>query len=130
MYLLKKAFQAFLCIELLHIAHSFDMLDDSEKDPVENTRITNLSIDIPSQVNGDQFDYENTFPNNFTVNYNKYDETFKIDFLKINESDPGYPIPHSNVYVIDKKTGKPAMHRLQANKEVNKNLKPYSLFYN
>jgi len=117
MNLAKKLFRAFLWIGLLCAAYSLDIFE-SEDNQVENSRITNLSIDIPSQENEKQFDYENVFPDNFTVNYNKYGDEFKIEFVKINESDPAYPIPNSNVYVIDKKTGKPVVHRLQANKEV------------
>ena len=117
----KKLFRAFLWIGLICLAHS-DEIFDSENDQTENSRITNLSIDIPSQENEKHFDFENNFPDNFTVNYNKYGDEFNIGFIKINESDPAYPITNSNVYVIDKKTGKPVVHRLQANKEVRENL--------
>lgn len=85
-------------------------------DSESNNKITNLGIHITGQVNV-TLDYEKTFPENFTVRYNKYGRLFNITFVRINESNPAYPIPSSNVYVIDKNTGRPVVHRLQANKE-------------
>ena len=129
MKILKKSkivfFQAFFHLVLISTAYSLDeiepdLLDESQS----NAKITNLSVNIPRQANV-TFDYEHIFPDNFSVSYTKYGRLFNITFIQINESigriteDASYPIPSSNIYVIDKKTGNPVVYRLQANKEVS-----------
>ena len=82
-----------------------------------SNRVTNLQINIPADENV-VIDFETSFPDLFSVSYEKRDNLFNVTFVRINASDPAYPVPKSNVYVIDKKTGNPVMHRLQSNKEV------------
>lgn len=78
-----------------------------------------IKIENDNYENKTIYDYENTFPNEFSISFNKFKKHFYIEFFKIPKTDPSYPYQNPDVYVMDKKTGSPIKHSMQTTDEVS-----------
>ena len=57
------------------------------------------------------FDLENNFPEDFSIEFNKFDNYFNIRFNKQNRLDNSYPVKSADIYVIDQKNGQPVLYQ-------------------
>ena len=54
----------------------------------------------------------NSLPDVFAINFNKFDQDFRVKFVKIPRNVDSHPISSSNIYVIDEMTNQPVKYDL------------------
>ena len=76
-----------------------------------STILRHLKITVDDQDGN--FDFENSFPNEFSISFNKFEKDWNFKFLKIASSSDSHPISNSDIYVIDKISGNPVKFVLE-----------------
>ena len=49
----------------------------------------------------------NSFPDEFSINFNQFDKDFKVKIVKIPKDHESHPITSSDIYLIDDRTNQP-----------------------
>ena len=92
----------------------FFSLKSIKKGDIEETDnsslIQNLKIYIDDKIG--LIDFKNEFPNEFFIEFNKFDTNFSIKYVKVNRFNNAHPIKSGDIYVIDQNTGQPAKYDL------------------
>jgi hypothetical protein len=73
----------------------------------ESSVIENLKIIFVQPKNYENYENSSFFPSQFSVNFKKFNKNFNTSFKQITKIDQYYPLKSANVYVIDKKHGRP-----------------------
>ena len=61
----------------------------------------------------ENFDFKHSFPDEFSIRFNKFDKGWNFRFIKIEASSDFHPISSSDIYVIDKTSGNPVKFNLE-----------------
>lgn len=61
----------------------------------------------------------NKFPNEFSIEFNEFNKSFSIKFVKITKSTHSHPIASSDIYVIDEKSGQPVLYKNNKKSDVS-----------
>ena len=92
----------------------FVIINFSKKGEIEETDnsslIQNLKINIDDKSG--LIDFKNEFPNEFFIEFNKFDRNFSIKYVKVHRFNNAHPIKSDDIYVIDQITGQPVKYDL------------------
>ena len=88
----------------------YNIIQDEIENDSSTTIIKGLKIDIKDK--NENYDFENKFPIEFTIQFEKFNKNIKRKFYKLHPLDSTHPIKSSDIYVIDKVTGIPIKHEI------------------